>query len=51
MRFAKLTVEVRQDVLVIGGSAPKVSDAWDFAEKLGKIPGVPRVAVGPVAGK
>lgn len=50
-RFARLTVEARDGVLVIGGSAPLVSDAWDFAEKLRAIPGVTRVAVGAVSGK
>lgn len=51
MRFAKLTVEIRDGVLVIGGSAPQAADAWDFAAKLRTIPGVTRVAVGTVAGK
>lgn len=50
-RFAKLTVEKRNGVLVIGGSAPLASDAWDFARKLQTIPGLPPVAVGLVAGK
>ena len=50
-RFAKLTVEMRDGVLVIGGSAPQPSDAWDFAAKLRTIPGVTRVAVGNVNGK
>lgn len=50
-RFAGLKVEVRDGVLVIVGSAPLASDAWDFADKLQKVPGVTRVAVGPVTGK
>jgi hypothetical protein len=50
-RFAKLTVELRDGTLVVGGSAPLASDAWDYAEKLRKIPGVSRVAVGSVVGK
>jgi hypothetical protein len=50
-RFARLTVEMRDGVLVIGGSAPQPSDAWDFAAKLRTIPGVTRVAVGNVNGK
>jgi hypothetical protein len=50
-RFAGLKVEVRDGVLVIVGAAPHAADAWDFAEKLQKVPGVTRVAVGAVAGK
>ncbi|WP_439629883.1 BON domain-containing protein [Gemmata sp.] len=50
-RFAGLRVEVRDGVLVIVGAAPHAADAWDFAEKLQKVPGVTRVAVGAVAGK
>jgi BON domain len=50
VRFAKLTVELRDGVLVIGGSAPLASDAWALAQKLRQIPGVARVAVGAVAG-
>ncbi len=50
-RFAKLTVDLRDGALVIGGSAPLVSDAWDFAKKLQAIPGVTRVRVGAIAGK
>jgi hypothetical protein len=50
-RFANLTVELSGGVIMVGGSAPLASDAWDFAQKLRKIPGVSRVAVGAVAGK
>jgi hypothetical protein len=50
-RFAGLTVDLRDGVLVIGGSAPMAADAWDFAAKLRAIPGVNRVAVGSVLGK
>jgi hypothetical protein len=50
-RFAGLTVETRHDTLVVGGTAPQASDAWDFAKKLQTLPGVGRVAVGAVAGK
>jgi hypothetical protein len=50
-RFAHLTVEMRDGVLVIGGSAPQAADAWDFAAKLRTIPGVTKVAVGAVTGK
>lgn len=44
-RFAKLTVEMRDGTLVIGGSAPRASDAWDLGEKLRQIPGVSRVVI------
>lgn len=50
-RFSRLTVESRDGALVIGGAAPLVSDAWDYADKLRGIPGVSRVVVGDVAGK
>lgn len=50
-RFAGLKVETRDGVLVIVGTAPLASDAWDFADKLQKLPGITRVAVGPVTGK
>jgi len=49
-RFAKLTVEMQDGILVISGSAPQASDAWDFADKLRQIPGVSRVVVA-TAGK
>jgi hypothetical protein len=50
-RFARLTVEVRDGTLVVGGAAPLAADAWDFAQKLRSVRGVSRVAVGAVAGK
>jgi hypothetical protein len=50
-RFDRLTVEWRDGALVIGGSAPLASDAWDFARMLQAVPGVARVAVGNVVGK
>jgi BON domain len=45
-RFAKLTVELRDGTLMIGGSAPLAADAWDFAKKVRVLPGVSRVAIG-----
>jgi len=50
-RFAKLTVEIRDGMLVIAGAAPLAADAWDYAEKLRGVPGVTRVVVGNVTGK
>ncbi len=50
-RFTNLTVELQGGILMVGGSAPRASDAWDFAQKLRQLPGVSRVAVGAVAGK
>jgi hypothetical protein len=50
-RFAKLTVELRDGMLVVGGAAPQASDAWDFAKKLRLLPGVSRVVVGAVSVK
>jgi hypothetical protein len=45
-RFANLTVEMRDGTIVIGGSSPQPSDAWDLADKIRRIPGVTRVVVG-----
>ncbi len=50
-RFANLTVELSNGILLIGGTAPKASDAWELAEKLRQIPGVSRVVVGAMPGK
>ena len=50
-RFAALTLEWRGAILVIGGSAPQASDAWDLAKKLEAVPGVNRIAVAAVAQK
>ncbi len=50
-RFAKLTVEMQDGILVIGGSAPRAADAWDFADKLRQIPGVSRVVIATAPGK
>ncbi len=51
VRFANLTVELQDGVLVIEGVAPLAADAWDLAQRLQAIPGVNRVVVGPVIGK
>jgi hypothetical protein len=50
-RFDNLTVEIRDGVIVIGGTSPRASDAWDLAEKIRQIPGVTRVVIGIVPGK
>ncbi|MDB5312833.1 MAG: hypothetical protein JWO38_7035 [Gemmataceae bacterium] len=47
-RFTGLTVEMRDGMLVIAGTAARSSDAWDLAQELRRIPGVARVAVGQV---
>lgn len=47
-KFAALTVELRDGTLVIGGSAARAADAWEFAQALRRVPGVVRVAVGQV---
>lgn len=47
-RFAKLSVEMREEMLVISGQAAQPSDAWDFAKKLRTVPGVKRVVIGTV---
>src|SRR5262249_29532384 len=50
-RFSQLTVDLKNGVVAIGGSAPQASDAWDFARKVQSVPGVTRIAVGAVAVK
>jgi hypothetical protein len=47
-KFSSLTVELRDGTLVIGGTAARAADAWEFAQALRRVPGVVRVAVGPV---
>jgi hypothetical protein len=47
-RFARLTLELRDSTLVVGGSAPLASDAWDLAKKLQTVPGVKQIAVAAV---
>lgn len=48
-RFANLRAEFRDGgTVVITGTARQPSDAWDFAELVRGVPGVARVAVGPV---
>jgi len=47
-RFAGLSIAFANGTFVIAGSAAKAADAWDLAQELRRIPGVPRVAVGAV---
>jgi hypothetical protein len=47
-RYAGLTVEVQNGMLVIAGTAARNADAWDLAQELRRIPGIARVAVGAV---
>ena len=47
-RFAGLTLSFANGTLVIAGSAARVADAWDLAQELRRLPGVPRVALGAV---
>ena len=47
-RFTGLTVSFANGTVVIAGTAARVSDAWDLAQELRRIPGVPRVALGAV---
>jgi hypothetical protein len=50
-RFGALTAEMRDGTLVVGGKADRLSDAWDFAQSLRRVPGVARVVVGGVGVK
>ncbi|HEX4612852.1 MAG TPA: BON domain-containing protein [Urbifossiella sp.] len=48
-RFAGLRTDLRDDGgVLISGTARHPSDAWDLAERVRAVPGVARVAVGPV---
>ncbi len=47
-RFAGLTLSFANGTLVIAGSAARMADAWDLAQELRRISGVPRVALGAV---
>ncbi|QDU20241.1 BON domain-containing protein [Urbifossiella limnaea] len=48
-RFAGLRAEFRDGgTVVITGTARRPADAWDFADLVRGVPGVTRVAVGPV---
>lgn len=47
-RYEKLTVTSSNGILVVAGVASRVSDAWDLAQELRRIPGVPRIALGSV---
>jgi hypothetical protein len=50
-RYAALAVEPKNGTLVIGGTAPRLADAWDLAQALRQLPGVSRVVVGTVGVK
>jgi osmotically-inducible protein OsmY len=47
-RYAGLTIEHRDGMLVIAGTAARASDAWDLAQAVRRVPGVTRVVVGAV---
>lgn len=47
-RYAALSVTFANGTFVIAGKAARAADAWDLAQELRRIPGVPRVAVGSV---
>jgi hypothetical protein len=47
-RFTGLNVAFANGTFVIAGSAARASDAWDLAQELRRIPGVPRVALGAI---
>ena len=47
-RFAGLTVSFANGTLVVAGTAARAADAWELAQELRRIPGVPRVALGAV---
>jgi hypothetical protein len=48
-RFAGLRAEFREGAtVVVTGTAARPGDAWDLADRIRSVPGVARVAVGPV---
>ncbi len=48
-RFAGLSLDLRNGVVVLTGRAPQAADAWDFADAARRVPGVRQVIVGNVA--
>jgi hypothetical protein len=50
-RFAGLRVAIANGTLVVAGTAGRAADAWDLAQELRRIPGIPRVAIGSIAVK
>lgn len=47
-RFAGLSITFANGTVVVAGRAARAGDAWDLAQEIRKIPGVPRVAVGSI---
>lgn len=47
-RFAGLLFEMKDGVISLTGTSPKDGDAWDFADKARRLPGVKQVVVGKV---
>ncbi|MFO0805960.1 MAG: BON domain-containing protein [Gemmataceae bacterium] len=47
-KYAGLSIAYANGTFVIAGRAARIGDAWDLAQEIRRIPGVPRVAVGSV---
>ena len=39
-RFSEIRVEVRDGRVILRGAVARSQDAWDFAEQVGRVPGV-----------
>jgi hypothetical protein len=48
-RFAGLNLRLTNGAVEISGTAARAADAWDLAQKIRVVPGVPRVIMGQVA--
>ena len=47
-RFAGLTIDVVNRMIIIGGTAKRSSDPWDLAQRLRDVPGITRVVIGQI---
>jgi hypothetical protein len=45
-RFADIRIEVREGRVILRGYVPRAQDAWDFADQVGRLPGVKGVVQG-----
>lgn len=50
-RFAGLTMEVRDGTVYLAGTSLREGDAWDFADRVRRVPGVRQVVMGNVTRK
>lgn len=46
LRFAEIRVEIREGRVILRGHVTRARDAWDFADLVGRLPGVAGVTMG-----